>query len=54
VGALFAGLLADRFGLQVAVLATAALTAASGLSLWRRMPGPARAQDSAPMGDATA
>jgi MFS family permease len=43
VGAIFAGLLADRFGLEVAVLATAALTAGSGLTLWRRMPGAARA-----------
>lgn len=39
VGALFAGLLADRFGISTAVWATAALTAASGVVLWRRMPG---------------
>ena len=38
VGAIFAGLLADRFGLEVAVLATGVLTAASGVTLWRRMP----------------
>lgn len=55
VGAIFAGLLADRFGLEIAVLATGLLTASSGFVVWRRMPAEARSpapavtdQDSSP------
>lgn len=38
VDAIFAGLLADHFGLEIAVPATALLTTSSGLVVWRRMP----------------
>jgi MFS family permease len=37
VGALFAGLLADAYGIRTATGAVAALTAASGLLVWARM-----------------
>ena len=37
IGALFAGLIADRFGMPAAIGAVAALTAASGLVVLRRM-----------------
>jgi len=37
IGALFAGLLADAYGLRAATMAVAALTAASGLLAWVRM-----------------
>lgn len=38
VGALFAGLIADAFGLPAALWAVAALTACSGVVVWARMP----------------
>jgi MFS family permease len=38
VGALIAGALADWFGMEVAILAVAALTVGSGILVWLRMP----------------